>query len=99
MMLGDKVPANVALLMGMLYKVCTDEKLHNDAMAAATILDDMPTKGIGMTKRLLNQSLQNNLEQQLEAESKMQVAATGTYDYLEGVKAFLEKRKPEFKGE
>ena len=99
MMLGDKVPANVALLMGMLYKVCTPEKLVDDGMATAVMLSSMPTKGIGLTKRLLNQSLSNTLEQQLEAEAKEQVAAASTYDYKEGVKAFLEKRMPDFKGE
>src|ERR1051326_321979 len=54
MMLGDKVPANVALIMGMLYKVCKDDSLQTEALGAALILADMPTKGIGLTKRLLN---------------------------------------------
>jgi len=98
-MLGDKVPANVALLMGMLYKVCADGSLQTEALGTALNLADMPTKGIGLTKRLLNQSLFNSLEQQLEVEGKEQVNATMTYDYQEGVKAFLEKRKAEFKGE
>lgn len=99
MMLGDKVPANVALLMGMLYKVCSDATLQTEALGTALNLADMPTKAIGQTKRLLNQSLFNTLEQQLEAECKEQVHATTTGDYQEGVKAFLEKRKPLFKGE
>jgi 2-(1,2-epoxy-1,2-dihydrophenyl)acetyl-CoA isomerase len=59
----------------------------------------MPTKGLGLTKRLLNKSLFNSLEDQLEEEGLAQVLAARTYDYGEGVKAFLEKRKPEFKGE
>ncbi|HEY6162255.1 MAG TPA: enoyl-CoA hydratase-related protein [Bacteroidia bacterium] len=99
MMLGDKVPANVALLMGMLYKVSADSKLLEEAMTTAFTLADMPTKGLGLTKRLLNQSLSNNLEKQLEAEGNMQVEAAASHDYNEGVTAFLEKRKPVFKGE
>lgn len=99
MMIGDKVPANVALLMGMLYKVCSDKTLLEEAMGTALILSDMPTKGIGLTKRLLNQSMFNSLEKQLEEECRLQVEAAASYDYNEGVSAFLGKRKPVFKGE
>ena len=67
------------------------------AFGIAETLSRMPTKGIGLTKRLLNQSFDNNLEQQLAAEETEQVAAGTTYDYQEGVQAFLEKRKPEFR--
>ncbi len=58
----------------------------------------MPTKGIGLTKRLLNQSFSNDLTQQLDLEGELQTEAGQSYDYQEGVNAFLEKRKPEFKG-
>jgi 2-(1,2-epoxy-1,2-dihydrophenyl)acetyl-CoA isomerase len=68
-------------------------------MALATTLSEMPTKGLGLTKKLLNQSMFNTLEKQLEAELEAQVNAGNSYDYTEGVKAFLEKRKPVFKGE
>jgi len=99
MMLGDKVSAADALQMGMLYKVCEDGKLQEEAMAVARTLAGMPTKGLALTKRLLNQSMTNMLSEQLEAEGKEQIEAAGTYDYNEGVTAFLEKRKPLFKGE
>jgi 2-(1,2-epoxy-1,2-dihydrophenyl)acetyl-CoA isomerase len=53
---------------------------------------------LGLIKKSLNQSLTNNLEQQLALESKYQIEAASTEDYAEGVSAFMEKRKPEFKG-
>ena len=99
MMLGDKVSATDAERMGMIYKVIDDTNLHAEAFAIAKTVADLPTKGIGFTKRLLNQSATNSLEEQLEYEAEMQVHATLTYDYTEGVTAFLEKRKPVFKGE
>ena len=67
-------------------------------MAFANNLANMPTKGLGLTKRLLNESVFNTHEKQLTLEGKIQVEAAGTFDYSEGVNAFLEKRKPEFKG-
>ena len=58
----------------------------------------MPTKGLGLTKQLLNASYTNDLEQQLTMEDKCQTIAGNSEDFKEGVEAFLEKRKPTFKG-
>src|SRR4051812_44543498 len=99
MMLGDKVSAMDAERMGMIYKVVDDAVLQEEALAIAKTLSELPTKAIGLTKRLLNQSMFNPLEKQLEYEGDTQVHAAQSEDYMEGVKAFLEKRKPVFSGE
>jgi len=99
MMLGDKVNADDALAMGMIYKVCEDSKLQEEAFFIATTLSAMPTRGIALTKMLLNRSLNNSLDEQLKEEEALQAEAGETYDYKEGVQAFLDKRKPVFRGE
>lgn len=98
MMLGDKVSAIDALNMGMIYKIFPSELFEEEVLAVATTLANMPTKALGLTKRLLNKSLNNNLDQQLQLESDLQIEASSTNDYSEGVLAFVEKRKPVFKG-
>ncbi|MCA0348688.1 MAG: enoyl-CoA hydratase/isomerase family protein [Bacteroidetes bacterium] len=98
MMLGDKVSAIEALNLGMIYKIYPTGIFEEEVNTLATTLANMPTKALGLTKRLLNQSLTNNLEQQLALESDLQIEASSSNDYKEGVTAFVEKRKPEFKG-
>ena len=98
MMTGEKVSADKAEKMGMIYKVFSDETFISDVMELAKNISNMPTKGLGYTKRLLNQSFSNDLFSQLEAEGKMQVVASKTEDHKEGVSAFLEKRMPKFTG-
>ena len=98
MMLGDKVKAVDALQMGMIYKVCEDQDLQQQSLDCAMLLAKMPTKGLGYTKRALNLSLFNNLDDQLDVEESLQTKAGQTIDYKEGVNAFLQKRTPEFKG-
>jgi 2-(1,2-epoxy-1,2-dihydrophenyl)acetyl-CoA isomerase len=68
-------------------------------MALATELAAMPTRGLGLTKRGLNASLTNDLDAQLDLEADLQREAGRTHDFVEGVNAFLEKRKPSFTGE
>jgi 2-(1,2-epoxy-1,2-dihydrophenyl)acetyl-CoA isomerase len=99
MFLADKITATKALEFGMIYKVASNEELQNEAFAIAHKLSEMPTVGFGLTKRALNESLFNNLDDQLDIEEELQAKAAATYDNGEGIKAFLEKRKPIFKGE
>lgn len=99
MMLGDKVTAEEAERLGMIYKVFSADEFEAQSMGLAQKLAKMPTKGLGLTKRALNSSFENTLEAQLGIEDVLQTEASNSYDYKEGVAAFLEKRKPEFKGE
>ena len=98
-MTGDKVTAGEACDMGMIYKVVADESLQGEAAALAMKMASMPTRGLGLTKRLLNQSVYSTLEEQLENEATVQADAGQTSDFREGVKAFLEKRSPVFTGQ
>ena len=98
MMLGDKVSAEEAEKIGMIYKAFSDESFAEEAEKIVTILSEMPTQGLAYTKQVLNQSLQNNFYDQLHLEDKYQRKAASTGDYKEGIDAFLEKRKPSFTG-
>ena len=97
-MLGDKVSAKEAEQLGMIYKVIPSENFEEDVNKLALKLANMPTKALGFIKELLNQSMTNTLDEQLALESKLQIEAAQSEDYAEGVAAFIEKRKPNFKG-
>ncbi|MFO7702476.1 MAG: enoyl-CoA hydratase-related protein [Psychroflexus maritimus] len=98
-MLGDKVDAIEAERMGMIYTYFSSETFDLEVDKLARQLAQMPTKALAFTKKALNKSMQNSLEEQLALESEYQIASAQTLDYKEGVTAFVEKRKPVFKGE
>ncbi|MDP7568070.1 MAG: enoyl-CoA hydratase-related protein, partial [Flavobacteriales bacterium] len=99
MMTAEPVSAKDAVDMGMIYKAYSTEDFENESWKLVNKLAAMPTKGLGLTKRLLNASYSNNLEEQLDMEDKCQTIAGNTADFKEGIEAFFEKRKPNFKGE
>lgn len=98
MMLGDKISATEAEDLGMIYKVFSDDEFEEQVSVMASKLANMPTKGLALTKKILQLSWSNNLEQQLDLEEQFQTEAGNSHDYKEGTSAFLEKRKPTFKG-
>ena len=95
---GDKVDAEEALRLGLVNKVVEPDQLMDETRALAKKLAAMPSKGLALTKRLLNQSFENDFNSQLQAESYAQDTAGKTQDHCEGVSAFLEKRKANFTG-
>ncbi|MFN3341398.1 MAG: enoyl-CoA hydratase-related protein [Flavobacteriales bacterium] len=98
MFLSEKISAEEGKELGFVWKVFPDESFADDAMKLAQQLAAMPTRGIGLTKRLLNEGISNDLSTQLVREGKVQVEAANTSDHKEGVKAFLEKRAAIFTG-
>lgn len=98
MFLADKVPARKAQEYGMIHDVVPAAELLEKATAVARQLAAMPTKALGLAKRALNASWNNDLLSQLVVEEELQRAAGKTEDYAEGVRAFLEKRKPTYAG-
>lgn len=98
MMTGDKITAEEADRMNMIYKAVADETFQEAVTTFAENLAKMPTRGLGLTKKAVNASFTNDLTTQLALEEKLQTEAGQTHDFNEGVAAFLEKRKPEFKG-
>jgi 2-(1,2-epoxy-1,2-dihydrophenyl)acetyl-CoA isomerase len=95
---GRKLSAGEAHEWGLVSEVVEGDELAARAAEVAARYAAMPTRGVGMTKRLFSEAARNRLEDQLELEAESQTAATQTNDFREGVAAFLEKRKPEFSG-
>ncbi|GAA5071372.1 2-(1,2-epoxy-1,2-dihydrophenyl)acetyl-CoA isomerase PaaG [Roseibacterium beibuensis] len=95
---AEPVDADTAAAWGMIWKALPDDTLMDEAMALASRLAAGPTLGLGLTKRLIQAAATNTLDEQLDMERDLQQTAGRSADYAEGVAAFLDKRKPEFKG-
>lgn len=97
-LLSDKITAAEARDMGMIWKVFPDDSFAADSLALARQLAQMPTKALALTKQAIYSAWSNDYDTQLELEDRLQTLAGQTADYQEGVSAFLEKRKPAFRG-
>ena len=98
MMTGEPVSSEKAEALGMIYAVYEDAEFESKTLELARSIAAMPTKGLGYTKRLLNQSFNNSLEDQLNLEAATQSLSAHADDHKEGIQAFLEKRTPKFTG-
>ena len=97
MMLGDTIDAQRAQEIGLVNRVVADAELLAAAQALAVRLADGP-RSIAFIKEALALTSGNDLEEQLAIEERLQEQAVGTEDFFEGVGAFLEKRRPVFRG-
>lgn len=97
-MLGEKLSAADALQWGLVNRVVARDAFEGTVKQLAQRLASMPTRALGLTKRALNRAWTTTVEEQLEYEAFCQQTAGGTADHVEGVRSFLEKRKPSFKG-
>jgi 2-(1,2-epoxy-1,2-dihydrophenyl)acetyl-CoA isomerase len=95
---GRKIGADEALACGLVSEVVAGDGVLSRTQERAAELAALPTRAIAMTKRLFERAAGSSLGDQLELEAQLQVAATRTEDFAEGVAAFLEKRDPRFTG-
>jgi len=97
-MLGEKVPARQALEWGLINRVAADDAFEAEVDALAQRLAAGPTRSYAGTKRQLNAWLYARMDDQLELEADVQQESAETGDFMEGVRAFVEKRPAAFEG-
>lgn len=97
-MLGDKLPAQQAAEWGMIWLCVDDDALMDEAWSIASRLSEQPSLALAAIKTMMNDLTVAALEPHLEAEKETMRRLGASYDFREGVKAFIEKRTPQFKG-
>ena len=97
-LLAEPISAETAADWGLIWKCVDDAELMNEAQTICERFGEAPTRSLAMIKRALNASAYNTLDAQLDLERDLQREIGRGSDYLEGVTAFLEKRKPVYKG-
>jgi 2-(1,2-epoxy-1,2-dihydrophenyl)acetyl-CoA isomerase len=95
-LLGERVEAKDAAALGLVHYLVEDAQLESETQKLAQRCANAPRLAIKRTKQLLDQSFKSTLSEQLELERKYVVECAGTEDFQEGLKAFLEKRRPKF---
>lgn len=98
MMTAEKMNAQEAKDCGLVFKIFDDQNFLEECIGFATNLANMPTRALALTKKALNISFSNTMDQQLGVELLLQIEASQTHDFKEGIEAFLQKRKPNFIG-
>jgi 2-(1,2-epoxy-1,2-dihydrophenyl)acetyl-CoA isomerase len=93
---GDKIPAEQAAQMGMIWQCVDDAQLVDTVTTLATRLSAMPTKALAVTRQALADAQQMDLRAALQMEARLQTELGSAHDYLEGVDAFRNKRAPQF---
>jgi 2-(1,2-epoxy-1,2-dihydrophenyl)acetyl-CoA isomerase len=97
-MLGEPLDAERAEAWGLIWKVADDALLQQEAEALTAHMATLPTMALGQMKRMFTASATNTLDAQLDLEQELQGIASHSADYAEGIRAFLERRSPVFKG-
>ena len=95
---GDRIDPETALRMGLISKICPHEKIMEETVEFAKRIAKSPTYSMGVIKWLVHRSIEVDFEESMKLAGVAQTVARETFDHKEGVQAFIEKRKPEYKG-